>query len=131
MENVIIPSVVTVTGEWIIGGLVSLVAGILGVVSKLILRELSQIRERADRNWREHNERELVRDQQVADRLRTLGHEDRHIRTELQATREAMERHMSRALEAVATQSKLMAHVYSRRGPVSRDPLELLDDDTK
>ena len=130
MEGAIIPSV-TVTGEWIIGGLVSLVAGILGFVSKLILKELAQIRDKADRNWREHNERELARDQQVADRFRTLGHEDRHIRTELQATREAMERHMSQALEAVATQSRLMAHVYSRRGPAHRDPLELLDTDGK
>lgn len=127
MDGAIIPSV-TVTGEWIIGGLVSLVAGILAFVSKLILKELAQIRHKADRNWSEHNDRELARDQQITDRFRTLGHEDRHIRTELQATRESMERHMSRALEAVTTQSKLMAHLYTRRGPLPRDPLHQIED---
>jgi len=112
MDPATIPSV-TLTGEMIIGGLVSLVGLVLGFASKVILRRLDKIEERS-----------AVREQEINARLRSLGHEDREIRQELRETRASMEQYTSDALTAITTSAKLMAKVYTRRGPVTRDPLD-------
>ncbi len=101
------------TGEWIIGGLVSLVGVVLGFASKVVLNRLNKMEERASQRGIEFNAR-----------LRSLGHEDREIRQELRETRAAIEQHTSDAMNAITTSAKLMARVYSRRGPVVRDALD-------
>ena len=112
MDPASIPGV-TITGEVIITGLVSLVGLLGGLVSRMILRRLDKLEERA-----------VAREEEFNNRLRTLGHEDREIRTELRETRAALEQHTSDALNAITTSARLMARVYSRRGPVERDALD-------